>query len=394
MAEYDLKLVVDADTTEAQRKLDELAAAHNAPEGREAAERAQRAVPQPFEERQPAPRPEAPQPAPTPAQPAQRQQPTPPAPTPAQPAPLPQPTPPAPTAQPAPRPQPTPPAPTPARPPQPPSPNNRNNPDDFGRRAGDVAGRAIGKAVAGFMAHEVAGTIFTALKTTGGDNRNVNQAEAGVGGALRYGTMGAMLGGPLGAVIGGIGGAIMGVFQERQRQEKVREAQNNAIDYQRRETARGVVVGASDSAFAKSLDLAGGWRQRIEMLRARRNELEHGEGWGSIDNLTKALKNADPESDYGKELAQVLQMQRGRWASLARQEIDEGLSVAPGRMEAGSAADSWAKRGVQIGAQVDVAQVNEKIMGEVQSCRALLEKIANMQPGENTVRDMLRAVYD
>ena len=364
MAEYDLKLVVDADTTEAQRKLDELAAAHNAPEVREAAERAQRAVPQPLEDRQPAPRP----------------QPTPPAPTPAQPAP---------------RPQPSPPAPTPARPPQPPSPNNRNNPEDFGRRAGDVAGRAIGKAVAGFMAHEVAGTIFTALKTTGGDNRNVNQAEAGVGGALRYGTMGAMLGGPLGAIIGGIGGAIMGVFQEQQRQRKVREARDNELELQERDMVRGVTGSASDSAFTRSLELAGGWRQRREMIRARRNEIEHGEGGRSIDTLKKNIKDADPESDYGKELAQVLQMQMGRWASLARQEIDEGLAVAPGRLDAGSAADSWAKRGVFVGAQVDVAQVNEKIMGEVQSCRVLLEKIASMGTDKyTTIGNVLSAVYE
>ena len=245
------------------------------------------------------------------------------------------------------------------------------------------------------MAHEVATTIFNSLKTPGGDNRNVNQAEAGVGSALRYGTMGAMLGGPIGAVIGGIGGAIMGVFQERQRQQKVAEARDNAMEYQKRDMARSVVYGASDSAFARSLELSGGWRQRREMIRARRDEIEHGAGWGSIDNLKKNIKNTDAESDKGKELAQVLQMQMGRWASLARQEIDEGLAVAPGRLDAGSAADSWAKRGVFVGAQVDVAQVNERIMGEVQSCRVLLEKIASMGTGaETTIGNVLKAVYD
>lgn len=352
MAEYDLKLVVDADTTEAQRKLDALAAAHNAPEVREAAERAQRAVPQPLEDRQPAPRP-----------------------------------------------QPTP-APTPARPPQQPSPNNRDTPVDFGRRAGDVAGRAIGKAVAGFMAHEVAGTIFTALKTTGGDNRKVNQAEAGVGGALRYGTMGAMLGGPLGAVIGGIGGAIMGVFQERQRQQKVVEAR--AADQYNQEYRRlsSTGIAASDSAFGRSLEMTGGWRQRQEMIRARRNEIESGSGSWSVKNLEKALKDLAPESDKGKRVAANVQIQRDRVAALDRQLLDEGLAVAPGRMEAESVADSWAKRGVQIGAQVNVAQVNERIMGEVQNCRALLEKIAGMGTDGSTtggaigIAGMLKAVYD
>ena len=274
-------------------------------------------------------------------------------------------------------------------------PNLSNNPDDFGRKAGETAGKAIGKAVAGFLAHEVAATIFTGMKTPGGDNRGVNQAEAGVGGALKYGTMGAMLGGPLGAAIGGIGGAIMGIFQERQRQQKAVEARDNAIKYLERSSVRDVVNGASDSAFSRSLELSGGWRQRMEMIRARRNEIEHGEGDVSIDTLKKEIKDADPESDYGKELAQILQTQMGRWSSLARQEIDEGLAVAPGRLDAGSAADSWAKRGVFVGAQVDVAQVNEKIMGEVQGCRALLEKIASMGTSETTtIGNVLKAVYD
>lgn len=275
-----------------------------------------------------------------------------------------------------------------------------NNPDDFGRRAGDVAGRAIGKAVAGFMAHEVATAIFTGMKTPGGDNRGVNLAEAGVGGALRYGTMGAMLGGLPGAVIGGVGGAIMGIFQEQQRQQKAVEARRNAIEMEDRNRIRNTAVGASDSAFGKSLELAGGWRQRQEMIRARRDEIANGEGEWSVKNLQKALDKLDPESDLGKRVAGNLQMQKERVASLDRQLLDEGLSVAPARVDSGSVADSWAKRGIQVGAQVDVAQVNEKIMGEVQSCRALLEKIANMgTDGSATggmfgINRMLRAVYD
>lgn len=274
-------------------------------------------------------------------------------------------------------------------------PNLSNNPDDFGKKAGDVAGKAIGKAVAGFLAHEVSATIFNGLKTTGGDNRTVNQAEAGVGGALKWGTMGAMLGGPLGAAIGGVGGAIMGVFQERQRQQKAVEARDNEMRNSQYRSIVDTAMGASDSAFGKSLELAGGWRQRQEMIRARRDEIENGSGSWSIKNLEKALKNLDPESDKGKRVAANIEMQRGRVAALDRQLLDEGLGVAPSRLDPGSVADSWAKRGVQIGAQVDVAQVNEKIMGEVQSCRALLEKIANMTNGDTVdIRAMQRAVYE
>lgn len=275
-------------------------------------------------------------------------------------------------------------------------PNNlSNNPDDFGKKAGDVAGKAIGKAVAGFLAHEVSATIFNGLKTTGGDNRTVNQAEAGVGGALKWGTMGAMVGGIPGAIIGGVGGAIMGVFQERQRQTKAVEVRDNEMRNSLYRRTVDTAMGASDSAFGRSLEYAGGWRMRQEMIRSRRDEIESGSGSFSIKNLEKALKNLDPESDKGKRVAANIEMQRSRVAALDQQLLDEGLSVAPSRLDPGSVADSWAKRGVQIGAQVDVAQVNERIMGEVQSCRALLEKIANMTNGDTvSIRAMQRAVYD
>lgn len=187
----------------------------------------------------------------------------------------------------------------------------------------------------------------------------------------------------------------MGVYQERQRQTKAVEARDNEMRNSLYRRTVDTAMSASDSAFGRSLEHAGGWRQRQEMIRARRDEIENGSGSFSIKNLEKALKNLDPESDKGKRVAANIEMQRSRVAALDQQLLDEGLAVAPSRLDPGSVADSWAKRGVQIGAQVDVAQVNERIMGEVQSCRALLEKIANMTNGDTvSIRAMQRAVYD
>ena len=376
---YDLKLVVDADTTEAKRKLDELSAAHSSPEVQEAVQRVrEQAAPSP-ERSQPAPRPQPP--APTPSGEGR-------APSLPQPAPN------------------TPPVHTPAaqeaadrvrkwRLDPNYKPKLDNNPDDFGKKAGDVAGKAIGKAVAGFLAHEVSTTIFNGLKTPGGDNSKVEQAEAGVSGALKYGTMGAMLGGPLGAIIGGIGGAFMGVYQERQRQDKAVEARDNEMRLSRYRTNVNTAMSASDSAFSRALDMAGGSRQRAEMIRARRDEIESGKGSWSIKSLEKSLKTLNPESDTAKGVAANIEMQRSRLAALDQQLLEEGLASAPGRLDPGSVADSWAKRGVQVGAQVDVAQVNEKIMGEVQNCRSLLEKIANMtNDGSIHIRYMQKAVFE
>ena len=429
--DYDLRLVVDADTDEAQRKLDALAGGgpqpsavpEPTPEAQSAAVRVREAVasfggggggpsPQVFgteagriagkiiaaaiasslpgmvgsaetagtaarRERQRTDVPSAPVSQPEPAPPPRPQ-----------PAPVTQPQP-----APPPRPQPAPvtqPQPAPA-----PRPNNVQQPEAFGRQAGDVAGRAIGKAVAGFLAHEVARTVFDNIKTPGGDNRTANKAESAVGGALRYGTMGAMLGGPLGAIVGGVVGGGIGYLQEQTRQQKSVEARDQAervADYSR---TRDTAIGASDSAFARSLDMSGGWRQRLDMMRARRDEIASGDGTWSIKNLKEQLKGLDPESGRGKVVAANLETQKNRVASLDQQILQEGLAVAPSRLEPGDVGDSWSKRGIGIGATVDVSQVNEKIMGEVQSCRALLEKIANMGTDNlHSIGAMQRAVFD
>ena len=272
------------------------------------------------------------------------------------------------------------------------------SPDEFGKKAGDVAGKAIGKAIAGFLAHEVATTFFNGLSASGGDGRDINMAKSGVGGAIQYGTAGATVGGPVGGAVGALAGALMSMLQESLRQDAAAESRDNALywaDYRRNVNS---AVRAGDSAFDRSLELTGSSRQRQEMIRERREEIERGSSMWSIKSLNEQLKRLDPESDDGKAVLANINMQRDRVAALDRKLLEEGLSAAPSMLDPGSVADSWAKRGVQIGAQVDVAQVNEKIMGEVQNCRNLLEKIANMSNngefGAVGIRGMIKAVYD
>ena len=267
--------------------------------------------------------------------------------------------------------------------------------EEFGRAAGDVAGRMIGKAVAGFVAHQVASTVFAAMKTPGGDNRAVGMAEAGVGGALQYGTMGAMVAGPIGAAVGAIGGAIAGLAGEAVRQKKALEARDAGIrmsDYARE---RDTPIAASDNAFRQSLEYSGGWRQRADAIRARRDAIANGEGSWSIKSLTETLKGLDPESNRGKAVAANLETQKQRVAQLDLQLLQEGLPWQPGRLEPGSVTDSFAKRGIQVGSAVDVAQVNDRIMSEVQDCRRLLEEIANMGTDNlHTIGAMQQTVFE
>lgn len=267
--------------------------------------------------------------------------------------------------------------------------------EEFGRKAGDVAGKMIGKAVAGFVARQVASTVFAAMKTPGGDNRSTDMAEAGVGGALQGGIAGWMVAGPIGAAVGTLAGAITGLAGEAVRQKKAVEARDANIrlaDYSR---MRDTAIAASDNAFDQSLNYAGGWRQRADAIRARRDAIENGSGAWSIKNLVEELKGLDPESNRGKAVAANLETQKQRVAHLDMQLLDEGLPWQPGRLDPGNVTDSFAKRGIQVGATVDVAQVNDRIMSEVRDCRMLLERIANMGADRlHQIGDMQRTVFE
>ena len=266
---------------------------------------------------------------------------------------------------------------------------------EFGRAAGDVAGRMIGKAVAGFVAHQIAGTVFEAMKTPGGDNRAVNMAEAGVGGALQYGTMGAMIAGPVGAAVGALSGALVGFAQETVRQKQAVMARSVEVAVSDRNIQRDASVRASDQAFAQALDMAGGWRQRVGMLRARRDQIADGDGQWSVRSLERRLRGLDPDSDASRITLADLNAQKQRVAQLDMQMVQEGLPWQPGRLDAGRVTDSWARRGVAIGASVDVSQVNDRIMSEVQDCRRLLERIADMATDRTiSVGAMQRVVFE
>lgn len=400
---YDLRLVVDADTTDARRKLDELAEAHRSPEVQEAGRRVQEQTDRPRDERRSDPRPSAPEPSAPPVRPQPRPQP---------PA----------------TPKPPEPKENPAEPQAPetdrsylPKPvmtpeewdawhtkqveesdrraeaAKKKEADDFGRAAGETAGKAIGRAVAGFVGRQVVGTAFAALKTPGGDNRALNIAEQGINSGIMGGMAGYELGKGKGAAIGSMLMASVGIATEVIRQMHAVTARDNAMRFQDQNRNRGVVNNASDSAFGKQLDMAGGFRQREELLRARRQELMYGEGAWSVRNLTRKVKYYDPESDAGKNALAQLNMQKDRVAAINSQLVELGFerAAAPGRLDPSGVADTWSARGIQVGAQVDVAQVNEKIMDEVAECRALLQKIAEMGTDRpSTITDVQRAVFE
>ncbi len=264
---------------------------------------------------------------------------------------------------------------------------------DFGRNAGEVAGRAIGKAVAGFLVHDVASQMFSSMRTVGGDNRAIDRAEGAVGGAVKYGTMGAMIGGPLGAAIGGIAGAISGLAGQLNREKTEKQTADLATrvaDHNR--TIQGGVAMA-DRAFGEELSLEGNWRRRVGMMAERAGDIQGGDGSWSIRNLEKALKNLTPGTAQYDQVAKNLEMQKNRAASLQQQMFEEALPWRPRMMEAGEVADSFSKRGLEVGAQADVASVTDRMLDELRAIRQDLHAVASRGADEvHTPESLLRRI--
>lgn len=262
--------------------------------------------------------------------------------------------------------------------------DSRRQGEEFGR----AAYRQIGKAVAGFAASQIASIAFTAARTPGGDNVNVNRAESAVGGALQYGTMGAMLGGPIGAIIGGMAGTLAGLARheaELAKQIGENRVQRSASVYNANVSA---AARASDAAFGELLrgHTSG---ERASMLEARREELRSGPGEWSIKNLEAEIRKREDRGEVsGREyesLAQNIAMQRQREAALTDQIIAARMdSRMAETVKADDFADAYSRRGLSIGGDAATAAMNEQLaIGREQV--QLLRRIADMGGGGSDI---------
>lgn len=256
-----------------------------------------------------------------------------------------------------------------------PAKQSRKAAQEFGKEAGGVAGSLIGKAVAGFMVHQVAGTILSSMRTVGGDNRNVDRAESSLNGALGGALMGSKFG-PLGALVGGLGGAAMNLWGQHEKERMERESASLNIRMADHRRTVDSSVSMSDRAFSEELGFEGNWKRRIGMMADRAGTIYGGDGAWSIRNLEASLKKKTPGTVDYDVTAKNLEMQKNRLASLQQKMFEEALPWRPRSMEAGEVTDSFAKRGIEVGAQVDVASVNDRILDEVKAMRITIGEIA------------------
>lgn len=256
-------------------------------------------------------------------------------------------------------------------------------PRQHGREMGDefskVAGRALGKAIAGLVAHQVAGVVFEGMRTYGADNTNVDRAQAAAGGALQAGTMGAMVGGPLGAAVGALVGGVTSLVGQLQKERNQKAAVDQNIRLSNWQAAEGATTGIGKSALGAILDRAwAGNGGRADVLRKQAQD-----AFGQYRDARRRLEEAsgwDPNSEGFKvrqaDFQGAQQAYFGALQDYANEKIAEFGGAKP--YEAGEFGDSFSSRGMFVGPQVDVAGVNDKLGDRMDEQINLLRQLVDI----------------
>ena len=259
---------------------------------------------------------------------------------------------------------------------------------DGARRAGRAAGQEfektvskgptgamIGKALAGFVLHQGIGTALSLARTVGGDNTNLNRAQASISGAIQYGTMGAMVGGPWGAVIGGALGAGAGLFGAYGKEREDRQNTRVGMWQNAWQNSEGVLAGFGAMAQQRLLGWQGSRENRIEWLATNRQDLQ-----------ARQRKAADDLSSFsGDKTSTRYAYLQGEYQRLSSQynqalsaEMTERMKPLYDPYGASDFSDAFSRRGLNVGASVDIQSANEKIIDQQAQMVSLLQRLVDM----------------
>lgn len=249
-------------------------------------------------------------------------------------------------------------------------------------------------------------------------------AESGtLQGALWGGSIGMMMGGPIGAVVGGVGGAAYQSWMntrttdEQQRLKSENEILSMSMGLWGRE--RGVGRSQGSMAFNAMLGMSGDRDVRLDMLE-KQIKMVGAEGDGSVDALRAKVANLasgnlewqqaqevlndksgkyswnekldakmgwgkfagmeapDTESEEFQKTKQELSAQEGVLSQLQMQKFqEEFLKDKVNPWVGQDFSDSFSRRGLYAGAQVDMEKANQPIVNLLTRIIEKLEPIAN-----------------
>ena len=246
-------------------------------------------------------------------------------------------------------------------------------------------------------------------KVPGQNNREVTRQESTYGG-IRSGAMtgGSLLGTVamftpwglkaklamwgLGALTGGAIGGFSGNMQARA-QERNEDMVAKLADEQQRKLRRwNSELTFSDMAFRRQLELTPSRLGQLQRVRRQIAQVRAGKGEMSVLNLEgvynamltggkfrgRQYKKGDLETTEGKYVTTMLARQRDRVDALRLQE--KQLEMTPYARPQDAITDSYARRGLYVGAQVDTLAFNREIINNMKKIVDALEKMRTDSP--------------
>lgn len=252
-------------------------------------------------------------------------------------------------------------------------------------------------------------TYYAWAKVPGQNNREINRQEATYGG-IRSGAMtgGSILGTiamftpwglkaklamwGLGALTGGAIGGFSGNSQARAQERNEDINWQNEDENQRRHLLWRRRLTDSQLAFSRQMELMPSRRDRLAAIERQMNQIHHGKGSMSIthlEGLQKAMleggvyngrryKPGDLEKTEGKNVLALLSQQRDRYFQLETQKHE--LQMTPWARPQEAITDSFSRRGLYVGAQVDTLAFNREIINNMKKIVDALEKMRTFTP--------------
>lgn len=198
--------------------------------------------------------------------------------------------------------------------------------------------------------------------------------------------VGAAIGGGVGSLTGRIAGGLWGGKREeeiaRLSQRARWSSQNIDRNTSRQERYFRIAENASNWGLEEMMSRQGGRTGRISVLQDRLAQVRSGGGDWSIKNIVARLANmsqAEKEGYEGQKWQRRLEQQQSKADDLALRI--EKLKMTPryNPLEAGFGADEYARKGLYVGAQIDVQDVNREILAELKRQTELYRKFAENQ---------------
>lgn len=219
------------------------------------------------------------------------------------------------------------------------------------------------------------------LAKTEGGYRSAN--EWGRIGA-ELGSVGGVVGETIGRGIGTIGGKIWGSWragnEEELRQSKEKSHNTMEKNWSVLQRDIGKMRALSDWSLQEVMDRQGSRHDKIAYLDLQMRRIKSGGGEYSMKNITKRLAEMG-ETQYvspeGRRLRAMLQEQQGRYDQLKLERLKLSTNPLINWQEGSQYADSYAQKGLYVGAQIDVLDVNREILGQLKMQTEIMKKGMN-----------------